>query len=102
MSNIFDIPQIPASPIENLQNDLHIGFGGDVAKRIQKVRWTDETRSTLVMTHAYSNAIIDKVEEALKNGIYGLGGLVQCRGDFQFVTIMFLLSKSSISYDILF
>ena len=42
MSNIFDIPQIPASPIENLQNDLHIGFGGDVAKRIQKVCWTDE------------------------------------------------------------
>ena len=25
----------------------------------------------LVMTHAYSNAIIDKVEEALKNGIVG-------------------------------
>lgn len=24
-----------------------------------------------VMTHAYSNAIIDKVEEALKNGIVG-------------------------------
>ena len=36
------------------------------------------------------------------HGRYGLGGLVQCRGDFQFVTIMFLLSKSSISYDILF
>lgn len=27
----------------------------------------------LVMTHAYSNAIIDKVEEALKNGIVGHG-----------------------------
>ena len=25
----------------------------------------------LVMTHAYSNAIIDKVEEAIKNGITG-------------------------------
>ena len=25
----------------------------------------------LVMTHAYSNAIIDKVEEAVKNGIIG-------------------------------
>lgn len=25
----------------------------------------------LVMTHAYSNAIIDKVEEALKNGLVG-------------------------------
>jgi hypothetical protein len=25
----------------------------------------------LVMTHAYSNAIIDKVEEALKSGLVG-------------------------------
>ena len=25
----------------------------------------------LVMTHAYSNAIIDKVEEAFRNGIVG-------------------------------
>jgi hypothetical protein len=25
----------------------------------------------LVMTHAYSNAIMDKVEEAIKNGIVG-------------------------------
>ena len=25
----------------------------------------------LVMTHAYSNAIIDKVEEAIKNGLIG-------------------------------
>ena len=27
--------------------------------------------NALVMNHAYSNAIIDKVEEALKNGIVG-------------------------------
>lgn len=26
MSDIMNIPQIPAAPIENLQNDLHIGF----------------------------------------------------------------------------
>ena len=25
----------------------------------------------LVMTHAYSNAVIDKVEEAIKNGLVG-------------------------------
>jgi hypothetical protein len=25
----------------------------------------------LVMTHAYSNAIMDKVEEAVKNGVVG-------------------------------
>ena len=48
MSDIMNIPQIPAAPIENLQNDLHIGFGGDIAKRIQKARWTDDTRATKV------------------------------------------------------
>lgn len=48
MSNIFDIPQIPAIDFAHVQNDLHIGFGGDVSKRIQKVRWTDETRSKTV------------------------------------------------------
>ena len=26
---------------------------------------------TLLMTHAYSNAIMDKIEEAVKNGIIG-------------------------------
>jgi hypothetical protein len=25
----------------------------------------------LIMTHAYSNAILDKIEEAMKNGIVG-------------------------------
>lgn len=34
MSNIFDIPQIPAIDFAHVQNDLHIGFGGDVSKRI--------------------------------------------------------------------
>ena len=31
-----------------LQRDLHIGFGGDIAKRLQKARWTDDTRATKV------------------------------------------------------
>ena len=48
MSNILEIPQIEQTKLDVLQNDLHIGFGGDVAKRIQKVRWTDETRSKTV------------------------------------------------------
>ena len=30
MSNILDIPQIPTTAIELLQNDLHIGFTGDL------------------------------------------------------------------------
>ena len=46
MSNILDIPQIPTTAIELLQNDLHIGFTGDLKKRLDKVRWTDETKAT--------------------------------------------------------
>ena len=34
MTNILEIPQIPVAAIELLQNDLHIGFGGDLSKRI--------------------------------------------------------------------
>ena len=45
MSNILDIPQVPTFDPGNLQNDLHIGFTGDLKKRIQNVRWTDETRA---------------------------------------------------------
>jgi hypothetical protein len=52
MSNILDIPQIPTTAIELLQNDLHIGFGGDIAKRLQKARWTDETHATKVFPAA--------------------------------------------------
>ena len=48
MSNILDIPQIPEFHLDVLQRDLHIGFGGDIAKRLQKARWTDDTRATKV------------------------------------------------------
>ena len=48
MSNILDIPQIPEFHLDVLQRDLHIGFGGDIAKRLRKARWTDETCSTKV------------------------------------------------------
>ena len=46
MSSILDIPQIEIIKESSLQNDLHIGFGGDVSKRIQKVRWTDASHAT--------------------------------------------------------
>ena len=39
--------------------------------RINKIAPYEVKAKALVMTHAYSNAIIDKVEEALKNGIVG-------------------------------
>ena len=47
-TDILSIPQIDPSKIESLQNDLHIGFGGDTAKRLRKARWTDETHATKV------------------------------------------------------
>ena len=47
-SDILNIPQIDPSKIESLQNDLHIGLGGDISKRLQNARWTDETRATKV------------------------------------------------------
>lgn len=45
----------------------------------QKVKWMFAAilfvgtigAKALVMTHAYSNAVLDKVEEAVKNGIVG-------------------------------
>lgn len=43
-TNISDIPQIPGVDLQPLQNDLHIGFTGDIAKRIQKARWTADDR----------------------------------------------------------
>ena len=46
MSNILDIPQIAVFDPGNLQNDLHIGFTGDLKKRLDKARWTDETKAT--------------------------------------------------------
>ena len=46
----------------------------EIAKHYPFVEKDNKKRTcakALVMTHAYSNAIIDKVEEALKNGIVG-------------------------------
>ena len=46
----------------------------EIAKHYPFVEKDSQKRTcskALVMTHAYSNAIIDKVEEALKNGITG-------------------------------
>ena len=47
-TDILSIPQIPNQDLSTLQNDLHIGFGGDTAKRLQNARWTDDTRATKV------------------------------------------------------
>ena len=45
MSSILDIPQIPSVDFTHIQNDLHIGFTGDLKKRLDKARWTDETKA---------------------------------------------------------
>lgn len=52
MSEISNIPQIQGFQLDILQNDLHIGFGGDIAKRLQKARWTDESHATKVFPAA--------------------------------------------------
>ena len=69
MSDIQNIPQIPAAPIENLQNDLHIGFTGDIAKHLQKAHQRDtlykEIRKT-VDTFATLSIFPDKQEAALR------------------------------------
>ena len=51
-TDILSIPQIPTVDLLPLQNDLHIGFGGDIAKRLQNARWTDETHATKVFPEA--------------------------------------------------
>lgn len=52
MGDILAIPQIEVLKLDILQNDLHIGFGGDIAKRLQKARWSDETHATKVFPAA--------------------------------------------------
>ena len=48
MNDILSIPQSPDFSFDSLQNDLHMGFGSVNVERLQKERWTDETRSTKV------------------------------------------------------
>ena len=46
----------------------------EINKRYPFVEKDSQKRTcskALVMTHAYSNAILDKVEEAVKNGLVG-------------------------------
>ena len=52
MSNILEIPQIEVLKLDILQNDLHIGFTGDIAKRLQKLRWADEAHTLKVFPEA--------------------------------------------------
>ncbi len=42
-----------------------------VQAQVMKAADLEAYAKALVMTHAYSNAIMDKVEEALKNGLVG-------------------------------
>ena len=70
MSNILDIPQIAVFDPGNLQNDLHIGFTGDLTKqRLEKDRQRDvlwkEIKKT-VDTFATLTIFPDKQEAALK------------------------------------
>ena len=73
MSNILEIPQIPATPFDNMQNDLHIGFGGDTAKRLRNARWTDETHATKVFPDNVDTLIGDfLMAQATEDQVYVL------------------------------
>ena len=70
-TDILSIPQIDPSKIESLQNDLHIGFGGDTAKRLRKARWTDETCSTKVFPENVDTLIGDFLSaQAYEDQVY--------------------------------
>ena len=61
--------------MKNDKTDRHLyDEQWEIAKRYPFVEKDSQKRTcskALVMTHAYSNAIMDKVEEAVKNGIVG-------------------------------
>ena len=70
-TDILSIPQIDPSKIESLQNDLHIGEGGDIAKRLQKARWTDETHATKVFPENVDTLIGDFLSaQAYEDQVY--------------------------------
>ena len=70
-TDILSIPQIDPSKIESLQNDLHIGFGGDTAKRMRNARWTDETCSTKVFPENVDTLIGDFLSaQAYEDQVY--------------------------------
>jgi hypothetical protein len=54
-----------------LQNDLHIGFTGDIVKRLQKIRWTDETRTKKVFPEAVDKLMATFIQmQAFEDGAY--------------------------------
>ena len=71
MSNILDIPQIQGFQLDILQNDLHIGFTVDIAKRLQKVRWADEAHTLKVFPEAV--APTDTIDVSREYELIALG-----------------------------
>ena len=47
-TDILSIPQIEVTKQDMLQNDMHIGQGADISRRLQNARWTDSTHQTKV------------------------------------------------------
>ena len=74
-TDILSIPQIPNQDASTLQNDMHIGQGADISRRLQNVRWTDSTHQTKVfpdnvdalMADNYSYVeLIKSIQETIK------------------------------------
>ena len=70
-TDILSIPQIPQTDQANLQNDLHIGEGTDISKRLQKARWTDDTHATKVFPEKVDTLMADYISaHAAEDQVY--------------------------------
>ena len=73
MSSILDIPQIAVTPMESLQNDMHIRQGADISRRLQNARWTDSTHATKVFPDNVDALMADFIAaQAAEDEVYVL------------------------------
>ena len=72
-TDILSIPQIPNQDASTLQNDMHIGQGADISRRLQNARWTDSTHQTKVFPDNVDALMADFVAaQAAEDEVYVL------------------------------
>ena len=72
-TDILSIPQIPNQDASTLQNDMHIGQGADISRRLQNARWTDSTHETKVFPDNVDALMADFIAaQAAEDEVYVL------------------------------
>ncbi|MBR1426161.1 MAG: hypothetical protein IJ581_01780, partial [Paludibacteraceae bacterium] len=72
-TDILSIPQIEVTKQDMLQNDMHIGQGADISRRLQNARWTDSTRQTKVFPDNVDALMADFITaQAAEDEVYVL------------------------------